>query len=348
MDNTIRLWYLGQAHSSIRFEPSTVVPPVVGAQMTVNLAIVGGEDVAGYQVSVLFDPTALRYIKSATGNYLPTNAFFAPPKLEGNKVTLASTSGIEERNGDGILATLTFEVVAAKSSTLTLFNALLSSNSGVIFYPTVENAQVLGTVGDVSGDGVVNVADLVLVAGQLGERGENNADVNGDGVVNIADLVLVAGALGDAAAAPAVWTQKQIEVLSTMDVQAWLTEAQQLSLTDATSQRGIFFLEKLLEVLTPKETRLLANYPNPFNPETWIPYQLATPAAVTLTIYDTRGVIVRRLSLGHQTAGYYNTRNSAAYWDGRNALGEPVASSVYFYTLTAGEFTATRKMLIRK
>ena len=98
----------------------------------------------------------------------------------------------------------------------------------------------------------------------------------------------------------------------------------------------------------PEETSLLPNYPNPFNPETWIPYQLAEPADVTLTIYDIQGRVVRDLNFGHQRAGMYHSRSRAAHWDGRNVVGEPVASGVYFYTLTAGEFTATRKMLIRK
>ncbi len=98
----------------------------------------------------------------------------------------------------------------------------------------------------------------------------------------------------------------------------------------------------------PEETSLLPNYPNPFNPETWIPYQLAEPAEVTLTLYDISGRVVRNLDLGHQHAGVYHSRSRAAYWDGRNAQGEPVASGVYFYTLKAGDFAATRKMLIRK
>ena len=98
----------------------------------------------------------------------------------------------------------------------------------------------------------------------------------------------------------------------------------------------------------PETTELLPNYPNPFNPETWIPYQLAKPADVTLTLYDIHGRVVRHLDLGHQRAGMYHTRSRAAYWDGRNAQGEFVASGVYFYTLKAGDFSATRKMLIRK
>ena len=96
------------------------------------------------------------------------------------------------------------------------------------------------------------------------------------------------------------------------------------------------------------ENTLLANYPNPFNPETWIPYQLSASADVSVSIYAVDGHLVRRLDLGHQMAGVYRSRGRAAYWDGRNAFGERVASGLYFYTLTAGDFTATRKMLIRK
>ena len=100
--------------------------------------------------------------------------------------------------------------------------------------------------------------------------------------------------------------------------------------------------------LPPDETALLHNYPNPFNPETWIPYHLAEPADVTIRIYAASGVLVQTLSLGYQPAGIYQYRSRAAYWDGKNAVGESVASGIYFYTLTAGNFTATRKMLIMK
>ena len=200
---------------------------------------------------------------------------------------------------------------------------------------------------DINGDGVVNIQDLVQVAGALGETGQNAGDVNGDGVVNIQDLVQVAGALGEAAAAPSRHPQV-LETFTAAEVQLWLTAAASANLSDAKSQRGIRFLAALLAALTPKKTALLANYPNPFNPETWIPYQLASPADVTLHIHTIDGSLVRTLSLGHKPLGIYESRSRAAYWDGRNALGEPVASGVYFYTLTAGDFTATRKMLIRK
>ena len=99
---------------------------------------------------------------------------------------------------------------------------------------------------------------------------------------------------------------------------------------------------------TPKRSRLLQNYPNPFNPETWIPYHLAEAGTVSLAIYDATGKLIRTLPIGYQSAGFYQRQGRAAYWDGRNALGEPVASGVYFYQLTTPAFQQTRRMLILK
>ena len=113
-------------------------------------------------------------------------------------------------------------------------------------------------------------------------------------------------------------------------------------------KRSLIQLPALVAYEIPKETELLSNYPNPFNPETWIPYRLAEDAFVTLTIYDGMGQVVRSLNVGHRVAAVYESRSKAIYWDGRNNLGETVASGVYFYTLSAGEYAKTRKMLILK
>ena len=201
---------------------------------------------------------------------------------------------------------------------------------------------------DINADGIINIQDLVLVAANFGKTGQNIADVNSDGVVNIVDLTLVAGAVGNAAAAPSVWDRDFEITLTKSRVDQWLHQAWRVNLTDPAFQRGILMLQQLLVALTPKETALLPNYPNPFNPETWIPYQLAEPGDVSISIYAADGKLVRRLDLGHQQVGIYESRNRAVYWDGRNEWGEAVASGVYFYTLMAGDFNATRKMLIRK
>ena len=336
--------------ATVSIIPSSVASPAVGEQLEFSLNITDGEAVAGYQATVQFDTTALRYVSGVNGDFLSADAFFVEPKVEGNLVKLNTVLFTGESNGDGTLATLTFKVIAVKASTLTLSDVLLTNSAGEAFVPTVENAEITEPIElkeDVNGDGIVNIQDLVLVASNLGEIGQNPADVNGDGQVNIQDLVLVAGALGTNAAAPSLHT-KDLSMLTAADIKKWLSAAQQLDLTDTTSQRGILFLQQLLTALTPKETALLPNYPNPFNPETWIPYHLAKDSDVTLYIYAVNGRLVQTLTLGHQAAGMYQSRSRAAYWNGRNALGEPVASGIYFYTFIAGDFTATRKMLIRK
>ena len=97
-----------------------------------------------------------------------------------------------------------------------------------------------------------------------------------------------------------------------------------------------------------KRNQLLQNFPNPFNPETWIPFRLANESHVTIHIYAPTGQLVRRLSRGTMPAGDYSSQAKAVYWDGRNQIGEPVSSGIYLYTISTGDFSATRKMLIRK
>ena len=208
----------------------------------------------------------------------------------------------------------------------------------------------LTEMADLNNDGAVDILDLVLVASQFGMNATPAADLNTDGIVNIQDLVLVANAVNDVAAAPTA-QQSQASVVNN-----WLQLARQSAASVVQTaipegfsyERGIFTLEQLARSFVPETTALLANYPNPFNPETWIPYQLSKATDVSVHIYATDGSVVRTLALGHQDAGMYHNRSQAAYWDGTNAFGETVASGVYFYTLTAGDFTATRKMLILK
>ena len=341
-----------QSKATMRLSPNPIVSPLLGKKFTVDLNITGGENVAGFQATVAFDKDTLRYVESAEGDYLPANPFFDANKRIGySQIRFAATALEGVGNGDGRLATLTFEVIDVRASMITLSKVYIADQESVRWEVEVEGTEVVepadDIVGDVNRDGVVNIQDLILVHVRFGLRGENRADINSDGIVDIVDLVLVANALGADAAAPALNPQILAQ-LTAAEIKHWLTQAQQLNLTDPAYLRGVDILEQLLAALTPKETALLANYPNPFNPETWIPYQLSKPTDVTLTIYDIKGSVVRALDLGHQRAGIYQNRSRAAYWDGRNAFGEPVASGVYFYTLTAGGFTATRKMLIRK
>ena len=217
----------------------------------------------------------------------------------------------------------------------------------VTFY-AISDIESPPITADVNSDGSVNLLDLIFVGYILeNEISDLTADVNGDGVVSIQDLVLVAGMFGYTAAAPSAQPQVP-ETLTAVEVQGWLTDARSLEVTDPIMKHGFVVLEQLLTSLTPTETELLRNYPNPFNPETWIPYRLAEDAFVTLTIYDLNGQVVRTIEVGHQIAAVYEGRSKAIYWDGRNGLGEGVASGVYFYHLSAGDYSATRKMVILK
>ncbi len=203
---------------------------------------------------------------------------------------------------------------------------------------------------DLNGDGRVSILDMIDIAFYFGREikpQSSSFDLTNDGVIDISDLIEVAQHIDIQADAPAAFSPEMI--------QNWLTLAWAGYDGSIEFQKGITNLENLLISLTKKKavkevkkTVLLANYPNPFNPETWIPYQLAAPTDVVLTIHSATGKVVRTLALGHQPAGIYKTRNRAAHWDGKNEMGESVASGIYFYTLTAGKFTATRKMLILK
>ncbi|MYE91820.1 MAG: T9SS type A sorting domain-containing protein, partial [Gemmatimonadetes bacterium] len=340
---------LSSAAAVVDLTPSVVLAPAIGDQLAFNIRISDGQNVAGYQVNLQYDKNVLKPVLAGNGIYVP-DASPAKPFISQVIVTLGASSTTGVGNGDGVLATITFKVLTVQASTVNV-SGYLTTPSGLRFTPTFKGAKVIvALLGDVNRDGTVNVLDLVLVGSSFGKQvpeGGDPADVNEDGVINIVDLVTVAGAIGGGGAAPALHPQV-LAAFTASDVQQWLTQAQHVGLNDPISQRGIRFLAQLLAALIPKETALLMNYPNPFNPETWIPYQLAEAADVTLTIYAVDGTVVRTLTLGHQPVGIYQDKSRAAYWDGKNEVGESVASAVYFYTLTAGDFTATRKMLIRK
>ena len=203
---------------------------------------------------------------------------------------------------------------------------------------------------DINNDGVVDLQDLALISSNFGVEAPENpkVDVNRDGSVNIIDLLIVATHLGESTNTGAPATQTEIFQEHLSLVEEWLTEACLADDGSDVFKQGIANLERLLQSVIPEETVLLPNFPNPFNPETWIPYDLSKGANVHLHIYNLKGEIIRKLNMGYQVAGTYRTKNKAAYWDGRNSAGELVASGVYFYTFQVGQMKATRRMVIMK
>ena len=383
----------GEDNAFFGFAPGTeytVVTPSVGYTFsktpihtgdTFTLDI-GAEDVfdmAGWQFDIAFDSAILEALNVIEGDFLKTGGsttFFQGGSIDNvaGKITGLNAARLASQGatGTGSLLQVSFKAKSGGETKLTLQNFEFGATTGenIPAGPHEITLTVEGRLatGDVNRDGRVSILDLILVSQQLGKRvaAGSPVDVNGDGVVSILDLITVSGQIGNTTAsaappkppAPLSGGEGRVDVAT---IAAWIAQARLEDDGSLAFKEGIENLEKLLASLIPEETALLANYPNPFNPETWIPYQLAESADVTLTIYDMNGKLVRRLALGHQAAGMYRSRSRAAYWDGRNQLGEPLASGLYFYTLTlrspdsigtgktrASEFTATRKMLILK
>ena len=217
-------------------------------------------------------------------------------------------------------------------------------------------AKGVESSGDVNQDGIVNVLDIILVAQNLGQKSPSNprVDVNKDGQVNILDLVFVAERLGEkVAAAPSQMDVVKATPFSTEDVivvRRALNELEAIREKSDSVKMTVQFLRAWLANANHevRETRLLPNYPNPFNPETWIPYQLADAADVSMGIYDVGGRLVRTIPIGFKPVGYYLTRERAAYWDGRNEIGESVSSGIYFIQFLSGDFAATRRIVVVK
>lgn len=345
------------------FSLSTDVTPVrSGDTFTLRLSANDVTNLAGWQTDVAFDSDVLKAVEVSEGDLLKaenTSTFFLSGTIDntaGEITKLSSARFGSGVSGTGTLLLVTFTAKATGETRVT-FSDFFAGSSSREEIPsdvpeiviTVEESAFLAS--DVNRDGLVNVLDLILVSQYFGEDASANPqfDVNGDGAINVLDLIEVAQHLGESTAA----APSNVAVIETLEldpamVQAWIAQARVESNGSLAFQQGIENLQQLLSLLLPDKTALLPNYPNPFNPETWIPYHLAKSADVALHIYAADGVLVRTLALGHQAAGIYESRTRAAYWDGKNGVGEPVASGVYFYTLTAGDFMTTRKMLIRK
>ena len=271
----------------------------VGDTFTMHLSAENVTNLAGWQFDITFDSDILEAVEVSEGDFLKANGgttFFqqgtidnAAGKIAGLSAALISESGV---TGAGILLSVTFSAKTGGDSQLALHKFQLGSSIGKVIEAEVPNLTITveeQPTWDVNADGQVSVLDLILVAQHLGSAAPANAkvDVNRDGVVSILDLILIAQHMGEStdSAAPSILAMDGIEGLNPAMIQAWIERAQVEDDGSITFRQGIAYLQSLLALLIPEETALLPNYPNPFNPETWIPYQLSEPADVTLRIY---------------------------------------------------------------
>ena len=476
-------------------DPASVESPAAGEQLTVNINITGGVNVAGYQVTVTFDSTALSYVSIANGDFLPAGAFATTPIVTDTSVTLGAAglptaSGVPMADGDGTLATVTFTVVEVKDSAIGLTDVLISDVTATLIDVTVQGGMVTlpapemteepeaptepatplepatpvepempemptepepekstymfemglapglnmislplmpaepytaSSFAEMIGATVVIQLDTVkqeFVGFTADQEGDGFAIEGGQGyIVNVpgGGMVTFTGTAWNntaeeaAAAAPGIqlpstgWafvvsgdlletaagvsytvvaTNHRTGEIATRSVSSdhrefntvW-ADLSRKSVIEAGDTLEVTLIDQWDNIVSgpfthrvdiedlrkaylslplrvgdvhPSATILGQNFPNPFNPETWIPYQLKKSSDVALQIYDMSGSVVRTIDLGFKARGFYMTRSTAAYWDGRNNMGELIASGVYFYSLQTDDFSATRKMLILK
>ena len=371
---------VGEVHggSGAKLFSSEIAPVSIGTTFTINLTVENITDLAGWQLGVAFNPSVLSAVSVSEGDFLKQGGgatFFLEGIIDNIAGSITNVSGAYLGtggvSGTGVLLSITFSAKTVGEGSLQLRDVRLGTPAGsAIPYEITLHPVIVGNrspAWDVNRDGQVNVFDLIMVAQNFGlsQPTDSLADVNSDGTINIFDMIIVAQHFGEEAvpAAPIAegWDSRQpaqmLANLNPKTVQQWIDLACVANDGSIAFQLGITNLKHLLDVIIPDKTMLLANYPNPFNPETWIPYELEDDADVQLTIYDTKGVLVRQFELGHQMAGYYTNRRRAVYWDGKSEMGERVASGIYFYHLRvknpqsepgAGDFSAMRKMVIRK
>ena len=315
----------------------------LGQMVTLDLNVEDVTDLARLKLEVNHYATDFSIVSVTEGDFLKQDngtTFFIPGVISSDKAEeveiLRLTGG--GVSGSGVLASITLKGHTIGYGRSIYFDAELLTTSSETIPDSELYSFTLEVVAswDINGDGEVNVTDLLIVAQKMGEY-DDTADLNGDERVTVEDFVIVASHLGESMTSDAPSIVTKISVPNET-IQEWIDMAHAANDGSLAFQRGISNLELLLKAMHPDVTALLPNYPNPFNPEIWIPYHLAHTANVVLTIYDTKGVIVRRLDLGHQPAGYYTNKIQAAYWNGRNNLGEIVGSGVYFYHLQAGDF----------
>ena len=358
-----------------------ILPASVRISAMTSNHITNGSNIVSWSLDIDYDATMLKVVSVEEGDFLRqsvANTLFQPgliDSIEGQVTGISATAlTTKVASGNGVVAVVTFKATSTGSGRLSgmattrLNRTKLMDITGTEIEIAVE-ASVDQTVQILAADpcalnldGTVDIFDLVPVVQHLKQIEFENPrlDVNSDDIIDLLDLILVGQCFDQPKGAPAVLVTNEPMIISKPElafqlvgmIDGWIQEAQQMAVNPIVKavgfEEGVLILQRIKDQLRPSETVLLANYPNPFNPETWIPYRLSQPGDVTIMIYDVDGLLIRRLDHGPQPAGYHEHKGQAVYWNGKTETGEIAASGTYFYTIKTNHYHQTRKMLVLK
>ncbi|MFC1715984.1 T9SS type A sorting domain-containing protein [Candidatus Poribacteria bacterium] len=333
-----------------------------GESFSASITVEGVADLMGFQLDVTFDPAMFEAIQVNTGALFSDSSavFCLGGQIDNNTGTVAGIACARidggTVGGSGVLTIIEFRAIGVGNGQIGLQNVKLSdpNANGIPVVVTDITIAVTGSPPwDVNKDGIVDPSDLVAVAERFGEIITQpvipNPDVNGDGIVDIFDIILVIQHFGEtySPAAPSrdIWSVDPQHIPALTRIYNIMEEnrSSEPAIRDAKE-----FLHRLISNAKVTRTEAFQNYPNPFNPDTWIPFQLTTGSEVEVRIYSSAGQLVRVLDLGYRQPGYYTSRTDSAHWNGLDEGGEAVSSGVYFYTIQAGEFAITKKMVVAR
>jgi hypothetical protein len=313
-------------------------------------------DLGSFTFDVIFDPTIIKIMKveqAIFANWRPRpkdigeSDVWIPVIIDNDngKATIAISKTRDVGvTGSGVLATITFEAISAGESSINFQNVSLKNIFGDNINYVSRDANLLvldSALYDVNKDGVVDILDFIKT------KPEGGADVNGDGVIDILDIVASMGSGQNSG----IYDTNGDGIVNILD---FIKIESDLGINPDINNDGVVDILDIVSMLNGAKgapalnlvNELGASFPNPTNPEAWIPFKLADGSDVVVRIYNTRGQLVRTLDLGYRLPGRYTTEATAAHWDGKDENGQRISSGVYFYNIKAGNFTATRKLIV--
>lgn len=329
-----------------------------GDIVTLKVMAESMSELSSFAFEVKFDPTILKVFKvdrTSFADWRPRpkdigeHDIWSPVIIDNDngKIILAVSKTRDTGvSGSGALATIIFDAINEGESTISFDNVSLSNIFEQAIQPAFRDVKVVVKdfgLYDLNKDGIVNILDFIEM------RPDGQADVNNDGVIDVLDIVAAMGSginIG-------IW---DVNGDGIVDIQDFIIVRTENGAELDTNGDGVvdildivYLLNgSLLSPMAPLASDLGISYPNPCNPEAWIPFKLADGADVSVKIFNSRGQLVKNIDLGYRNPGIYVAKSSSAYWDGMNENGEKVPSGIYFYNIKAGNFTATKKMIVLK